>query len=258
VGELHKDETGFGAVEAILVVVIIALIGTAGWLVYRNHHKTTTAATTTMSSTSKPATSTRAKTTTTTSTIVTPSITYAECIKTAGHSISQISYGGGTAQNVQSAILNVCNTPNGDYVADTSNSTITPLQMSTITSFSAISDSNLKKTILASPEFTTAGCESNGSIPNKDVVIGAYIPSHFMAVTPTDCAGQGIFGPTIYADINGTWSSIWSEDSGPSLINCSTISQYNIPILFVLDGSGGSGCTVSSGTYKDLISGVTT
>lgn len=256
--KINKNESGFSTVELILVIVIAALIGVVGYMVYKNHHKTTTAAITTTSST-KPGTSTPTKTTTTTTIppIVTPSITYAECTQTTGHSTGQISYSDGTAQNVQSKILNVCNTPSGDYVADTTNSAINPIQLSTITNFSAISDANLKKTLLASSEFTAAGCESNGSIPNNDVVIGAYIASHFMAVSPTDCAGRGAFGPTIYVDTNGIWHSVWSENNGPSQIDCNTISQYNMPILFVLLGTAGSSCTVSNGTYKDLVSGIT-
>ena len=37
---LQKNQAGIGAVTTILVVVIVALIGVAGWLVYKNHHKT--------------------------------------------------------------------------------------------------------------------------------------------------------------------------------------------------------------------------
>ena len=39
-GKLKKNESGFSVVEVVLVLVVIALIGTVGWLVYRN---TTTA-----------------------------------------------------------------------------------------------------------------------------------------------------------------------------------------------------------------------
>ncbi len=64
-GKLQKNELGFSVVEIVLVVVIVALIGTVGWLVYKNHHKTTTAAITTTLST-KPTTSTTTKTPTST------------------------------------------------------------------------------------------------------------------------------------------------------------------------------------------------
>jgi hypothetical protein len=70
VGKLQKNESGFSVVEVVLVVVILALIGTVGWLVYKNHHKTTTAAITT-TSTTKPVTSTK----TTTATPVQPAST---------------------------------------------------------------------------------------------------------------------------------------------------------------------------------------
>ena len=39
-GKLKTDEKGFGAVEAILIVIIIVLIGAVGYLVYKNNHKT--------------------------------------------------------------------------------------------------------------------------------------------------------------------------------------------------------------------------
>jgi hypothetical protein len=65
--KLRNSQSGFGVVEVVLIVVIIALIGLAGWFVYRDHHKTTVA-NTTISSSSKPATSTSTKTATTTPT----------------------------------------------------------------------------------------------------------------------------------------------------------------------------------------------
>jgi Tfp pilus assembly protein PilE len=55
VGKLQKDETGFSAVEVVLVLVIVALIAIVGYMVYHNHHKTTTAAvSTTAAQTSTP------------------------------------------------------------------------------------------------------------------------------------------------------------------------------------------------------------
>ncbi|HUD81259.1 MAG TPA: hypothetical protein VMR08_01355 [Patescibacteria group bacterium] len=61
---ISKSEKGFSAVEIVLVIAVVVLIGVVGWLVYKDHHKTTTALVTTTSST-KPATSTSTKTTTT-------------------------------------------------------------------------------------------------------------------------------------------------------------------------------------------------
>src|SRR5665213_540179 len=46
-----KNETGFSAVEVILVLVVIVLIGGAGWLVYKNHSKAKPAASASTSST---------------------------------------------------------------------------------------------------------------------------------------------------------------------------------------------------------------
>lgn len=37
--KILKNQQGFGAVETILVLIIVILIGVAGWLVYDNHHK---------------------------------------------------------------------------------------------------------------------------------------------------------------------------------------------------------------------------
>jgi hypothetical protein len=39
VGKLNKNESGFSIVEAVLVLLIVALIGTIGYLVYKDHHK---------------------------------------------------------------------------------------------------------------------------------------------------------------------------------------------------------------------------
>lgn len=63
-GKLQDNETGFSVVEIVLVVVVIALIGTVGWLIYKNHHKTTVSSST---SNSAP------KTTNTKTLTVTPS-----------------------------------------------------------------------------------------------------------------------------------------------------------------------------------------
>lgn len=52
--KIPKNQKGFGAVEAILILVIIILIGVIGWLVYKNHHKSTTTKNTATTSSSKP------------------------------------------------------------------------------------------------------------------------------------------------------------------------------------------------------------
>jgi hypothetical protein len=36
---LKRNEQGFGAIEALLILVIVILIGVAGWFIYKNHHQ---------------------------------------------------------------------------------------------------------------------------------------------------------------------------------------------------------------------------
>lgn len=56
---ISKNEHGFGAVEVVMVLVIVALLGVVGWFVYdRNHNKTTNTSTSTT-----PATKTTTPTT---------------------------------------------------------------------------------------------------------------------------------------------------------------------------------------------------
>jgi Tfp pilus assembly protein PilE len=67
-GKLQRDENGFSAVEVVLVLVIVALIGVVGWLVYKDHRKTV--------ATNNVATTTSTKATTTPKT-TTPTNPYA-------------------------------------------------------------------------------------------------------------------------------------------------------------------------------------
>lgn len=39
--KLHKNNKGFSTIEIAVAIVIVVLIGVAGWLVYKNHHKAT-------------------------------------------------------------------------------------------------------------------------------------------------------------------------------------------------------------------------
>ncbi len=50
-----KNELGFSSVEIILVLVILALLGVVGWIVYKDHNKTTSTTTTTNATTTTPA-----------------------------------------------------------------------------------------------------------------------------------------------------------------------------------------------------------
>jgi hypothetical protein len=43
---MNNNQKGFSVVEVVLIVVILALIGTVGWLVYKNHHKSSAASVT--------------------------------------------------------------------------------------------------------------------------------------------------------------------------------------------------------------------
>jgi|SRR3989344_6256642 len=51
---LKNNESGFSAVEVILVIIIVALLGIVGWFVYKNQNKTTTPSTTANTTTSTP------------------------------------------------------------------------------------------------------------------------------------------------------------------------------------------------------------
>ena len=44
--KISKNKKGFTAVELVLVVVVVALIGVVGWLVYKHDHKSSTASVT--------------------------------------------------------------------------------------------------------------------------------------------------------------------------------------------------------------------
>jgi hypothetical protein len=65
-GEIRNNETGFSAIEVVLVLVIVALIGGVGYFVYKNHHKATTTSVVTTANTKPTTNTTSTKTTTTT------------------------------------------------------------------------------------------------------------------------------------------------------------------------------------------------
>ena len=54
---IQKNEKGFSAVEALIILVIVVLIGGVGYLIYKNHHKAAAplAVTVTKTTTTKPA-----------------------------------------------------------------------------------------------------------------------------------------------------------------------------------------------------------
>jgi hypothetical protein len=40
-GKLNKDSKGFGVVELLIVIVVVVVLGLAGWLVYKHYNETT-------------------------------------------------------------------------------------------------------------------------------------------------------------------------------------------------------------------------
>ncbi len=58
--KVYKNESGFSAVEVLLVILILVVIGAVGYMVYHNNHKTTASTTTN----TKPATAAKITTTT--------------------------------------------------------------------------------------------------------------------------------------------------------------------------------------------------
>lgn len=55
-GKIKKSETGFSPVEVVLALVIVALIGVVGFMVYNNHNNKPTTNTIAPTTTTKPAT----------------------------------------------------------------------------------------------------------------------------------------------------------------------------------------------------------
>src|SRR5579863_2059588 len=45
--KLNRSEAGFSPIEALLILVVLAAIGCAGWIIYKDHHKSTHTSTTT-------------------------------------------------------------------------------------------------------------------------------------------------------------------------------------------------------------------
>lgn len=72
---MKTNQKGFSAVETVLVLVIVALIGVVGFMVYKDHHKT---ATLTAKSSASKSTKSSAKATTP---AAQPITSYTDCIK---------------------------------------------------------------------------------------------------------------------------------------------------------------------------------
>ena len=61
-GKISKPQAGFSAVEAMIIILVLAVVAGAGYLVYKNHHKTKTT-TPPISSTTKTTMATKTATT---------------------------------------------------------------------------------------------------------------------------------------------------------------------------------------------------
>ena len=77
-GKLHNNEKGFGAVEGLLIIAVVVLIGVVGYMVYKNQHKTKTASVTTTTATKVTAPTKTATTQPTSTTSTTPSVVIKE------------------------------------------------------------------------------------------------------------------------------------------------------------------------------------
>jgi hypothetical protein len=62
-GKIRRDEAGFSAIEIVLVLFVVGLIGVVGFMVYKNHNKKVTTNSVATTTTTAP-TSTQTKTTT--------------------------------------------------------------------------------------------------------------------------------------------------------------------------------------------------
>lgn len=44
--KLHNEQSGFGTIELVIIIVVVALLGTVGWEIYKHQKKTTPSSTT--------------------------------------------------------------------------------------------------------------------------------------------------------------------------------------------------------------------
>jgi hypothetical protein len=72
--KISKNENGFGAIESLLIVAVVVLLGAVGYMVYKNHNKTTNSST--AITTTAPA-----KTTTTQPAVTSTNMAYTDAAK---------------------------------------------------------------------------------------------------------------------------------------------------------------------------------
>lgn len=174
-GKLKDNQKGFGAVEAVLVLVIVILIGVVGYMVYRNHHKTTTASVATTSSKSTNTASNKTSSSSTTPASSTQYMTISEwgVRLPLSSGITGITYKTRTSGDVQSADITV------------PNSQCTP--MATIYRGSA-----------SDTDPTTQGFDGGGSTfqANNDKQLGGYYYSFMTGNASTCFSGEQMVSGT--------------------------------------------------------------
>jgi len=239
--KIDKNQNGFTVVEFLIVLLAIIIIGAAGYFITKHDDN------------SKNSTSGN------TASVVASKVTYAQCQQASGHSAGvPISYTYGSAQNLKYGSVSTCFMPDGTEATDTTSTNVTSEKISVDVKYSSIADSSLKKAILTTDEFSTAGCETNGSLADSSVIVSAYIPGYFAAATPVDCYGAGSLNQVVYAYANGSWKIIYDQQDTPSKldITCDTVNQYKVPVLFIVNAFGNDNCANFNKSTHDLISGL--
>src|SRR5215472_14324706 len=99
--KLYKNEAGFSTVEALLILVVLVVIGAAGWFVYKDHHKTVTADKVNTSSSSKQAASSTSTSNTMSTQPANPYTNWQTYTDTSGSGFS-VKYPSGWQSNPQS------------------------------------------------------------------------------------------------------------------------------------------------------------
>ena len=106
----QESEGGFGVVAVLMVVVIVFVLGAAGWFVYRHEHKSAVRTVSTSSTTKSAANSTTTKSTTTKSTTTKSTSDPYAGWKTYTSSIGGLSFEYPSTWSVNSAAMNATTT----------------------------------------------------------------------------------------------------------------------------------------------------
>jgi Tfp pilus assembly protein PilE len=144
--KISKNENGFTFVEALLIILILAVIGGVGYMVYHNNHKSKTASVSTTAAKTSTATTSKA-TTSTSSTLKTYSSDYAGVSfqYPSTWSLKAQTDAGASSSSAQEAVLT---SPNGfvltyyDYIAPRGGTCPNGSQDVTLTSVQQITTAN--------------------------------------------------------------------------------------------------------------------